>query len=99
MVSYSWLEGFVKASMVEAERRDPQSARWLREAGGILLFGSFGTEAYLRPDGSVWYHETEDWGAQSPAYAWREAEGKDRLGALVLGSRRIPKLRRLLPER
>jgi hypothetical protein len=71
----------------------------MEEAGGVLLYGTIGGAAYLRPDGSVWLHWAVDWVNDSEQYEWREAAGDDRWGALVLGARRIPELRRLLPVR
>jgi hypothetical protein len=77
----------------------PKSADWLREAGGMLLYGSIGSEAYLRPDGTVWYYSAVDWVNDPDKYVWHQGHGNERWAALVLGSRRIPELEELLPVR
>ena len=94
-----WLAECVRTKMAAAIRERPESADWLREAGGISLFSTIGAEAYLRPDGSVWYYEAVDWVNDAEKYEWREGRGNDRWVALTLGSKRIPELRRLLPTR
>jgi hypothetical protein len=94
-----WLPQFVTSRMAEAERARPESAAWLREAGGITLFGTIGGEAYLRPDGTVWYHWVVDWTNEPDRYEWREGRGNERWAALVLGARRMPELKELLPAR
>jgi hypothetical protein len=93
-----WLPAFMAARTAAAEREHPERAKWLKEAGGITLFGTIGAEAYLRPDGSVWYYRAVDW-ANSDEYEWREARGNERWAALVLGSKRMPELKKLLPQR
>ena len=85
--------------MAAAIREEPKSAEWISEAGGVLLFGTIGSEAFLRPDGSVWYHEVVNWPSDPEKYEWREGRGNDRWAALVLGSKRMPELRKLLPQR
>ena len=95
----AWLPEYVRSRVAEAERERPESAQWLREAGGMLLFSTIGGEAYLRPDGTVWYYWAVDWANDPDNYEWREAHGNERWVALVLGSRRLPELGRLLPSR
>jgi len=95
----TWLTEFVKSRMAAAEREHPESARWIREAGGISLFGTIGGEAYLRPDGTVWYYWAADWTNDPDRYEWREGRGNERWAALVLGSKRMPELKQLLPIR
>ena len=97
-----WIERLYKAQLSEVERTDPGLAASIREAGGVLLFGTVGSEGYLRPDGTVWLNEAENWTAPSSEdvrYSWRQAEGKDRWSALTLGSRRLPEVAQLLPAR
>ena len=93
-----WLPAFVTSRMAVAEREHPQSAEWIKEAGGITLFATIGAEAFLRPDGSVWYYQAVDW-VNSDECEWREGQGNDRWAALVLGSKRMPELKELLPRR
>ena len=95
----AWVAEFVQARMAQSARERPESAVWIREAGGISLFETIGAEAYLRPDGSVWYYEAVDWVKDPDKYQWREGRGNDRWAALVLGTKRIPELKALLPLR
>lgn len=87
--------------MAEQAARDPQFARDVTEAHGMLLYGTIGHAAYLRADGSVWFHvaalslDTED----DEEYEWQVAAGTDRLRALLMGTRRYPELLELLPTR
>jgi hypothetical protein len=99
MMIPDWLPEFVRSAMARAVREQPQLAPWLHEAGGIPLFGTIGAEAFLRPDGSVWYYEAVDWVNDPDKYEWREGIGNDRWAAIVLGCRRIPQLKALLPVR
>ena len=94
-----WLAAFVHQRIEEVAREAPHLRAAMDEAGGILLFGTIGGEAFLRPDGSVWYHWAVDWVHDPEHYEWSEATGKDRWGALVLGARRMPELKQLLPRR
>lgn len=95
----AWLAEFVETRMAAAIRDQPDRAAWIRETGGILLFGTIGAEAYLRLDGSVWYYRAVDWVNDPDRYEWREGRGNDRWIALVLGSKRMPELQSLLPVR
>lgn len=96
---YSWIERLYQGQLTYFEQRNPSHARWLREAGGLLLFGTIGSDAVLRPDGSVWIRGADNWDAPSPNWEWREARGVERWGALVLGAERVPEIAQLLPER
>lgn len=79
---------------------DPRLASYLREVGGLRLYLTLGSEGFLRPDGSVWIHEHENWGEpEPPKYIWRRATGMDRIGSLVLGAEKFAEVRRLLPQR
>jgi len=51
-----WLPGFVQAHRVAEVLRRPESAQWLDESKGMCLYGTIGHDAYLRPDGSVWFY-------------------------------------------
>lgn len=63
----------------------------------MLLFGTIGAEAYLRPDGSVRiYH---DFGEGREEWGWKEASDIERMQAIVIASERHPELRRLIPIR
>jgi hypothetical protein len=96
---HSWIERLYQAQLTYFDQRNPSQARWLREAGGFLLFGTIGSEAVLRPDGSVWICAADNWDDPSPNWEWHEARGVDRWGALVLGAERVPEVAQLLPER
>jgi len=97
----AWLPAFVQERMAEQAARDPQFAQDVAAAQGMLLYGTIGHAAYLRDDGSVWFHvaalslDTED----DEEYEWQVATGTDRLRALQMGARRYPELLELLPQR
>jgi len=50
------------------------------QSGGVFLWGTLGTEAALRPDGSVWLGEAPI-GEDGPVQ-WRRATEQERLGLL-----------------
>jgi len=93
-----WLPDFVHQQMREEIARAPNNANWIDESGGMTLYGTIGHSATLRPDGSVWINASD----QQPGpivFRWHEAKYKERLGALVLGSKKFPRLKALLPPR
>jgi len=98
MTTPPWLPEYVQARMAEAIRKDPTVAKELDEAGGICLFYQIGSDVYLRPDGSVWFREYDQDSPEEDCN-WREAQGNARWGALVVGSKRMPELKALLPVR
>ena len=91
-----WLSTFVLSRMSDAARAGPRAEAWVNESGGMILYGSIGVEAVLRPDGSVWLYELEELDQEG---TWRQATDNERMGALVIGARRIPEIRRLIPAR
>jgi len=93
-----WLPQMVRASLVANKLRG-ESDEWLEESNGMLLYGTIGHAAYLRADGSVWFHAPVDQIREPDKYEWREAAPLERLGAINLGSKRHPELRELLPDR
>ncbi len=96
----NWIDRLREAQLGELDRRDPGLAEYVRQSGGVRLYGTIGSEGFLRPDGSVWIYEAENWAAQEEVRGvWREATREERWAALVLGSARLPEVARLLPER
>jgi len=95
----SWLPPFVQDRMATEVARGPQFARAVTEAGGMLLYGTIGHEAYLRPDGSVWFHRAVDWTNDPDTYEYRQAVRIERWGALLIATKRYPELLELLPTR
>ncbi len=95
----SWLPVFVQDRMATEAARGLQFARAVTEAGGMLLYGTIGHEAYLRPDGSVWYHRAIDWINDPDTYEWQQADRIERWGALLIATKRYPELLELLPAR
>src|SRR5262249_35227100 len=83
--------------MAEAIRANPECAGELHEAGGARLFSQVGSDVYLRADGAVWFRQ-HDFNDPSKV-EWHEAKDNERLAALVVGSRRMPELKALLPVR
>ena len=94
-----WLPEYVQKKMAELVAASPQLRASLEDAGGVLLYSNVGIESYLRPDGTVWMHHAPDWTNRPDHYEWREARGNERWAALVVGTRRMPELKRLLPRR
>ena len=93
-----WLRGFVEERMAHEAEESEQARAWTATAGGMLLYGTIGHEAYLRSDGSVWiYHDRG--GEAVNEWVWSQATGVERIGSLVIASERISELRRLLPTR
>ena len=95
----SWLPSFIQERMATEAARGPQFARAVTEAGGMFLYGTIGHEAYLRPDGSVWYHRAVDWTNDPDTHEWRQADRIERWGALFMATKRYPELLELLPTR
>ena len=91
-----WLPEYVQTQMDLLGRDHPHMAADMREAGGVLLYGTVGHAAYLRPDGSVWLEVDR---ASSTGPELLRADPTHRIAALVLGARRMPELRQLLPAR
>jgi hypothetical protein len=92
-----WLSELVRGRMAAEAAADPAARAWLDDAGGITLYGTIGHDAVLRPDGSVWlYHDDND---PRGEWNWRQASDRERMGALVIASERIPELRRAIPSR
>lgn len=94
----AWLPETVKASLV-AEHLRGVSPEWLREANGLLLYGTIGHSPYLREDGSVWFHSPVDRLRNPDAWEWQQATPLQRLGAINLGTERDARLKGLLPTR
>jgi hypothetical protein len=65
----------------------------------MLLFGTMGYASYLRPDGSVWVQEDEDWTGPQPQLTWREAGTQEAAGAIRRAALRLPTLAPVLPTR
>ena len=85
--------------MAEESARGEDAARGVSEAGGMALFGTIGSGGYLRPDGSVWIYDTDDWTAEALVWRWRRATSREALGAIKVAAERIPELAALLPGR
>ena len=84
----------------EAEYRDwlPDRAAWLRELDAVYLYGTIGSQAILRADGTVRLWVAEQW-PQSEVETERDASPAERIAALVIGGATYPVLRELLPAR
>ena len=48
-----WLREFVERHMAAQISEDPSVVPLLKEAGGMLLYGTIGATVFLRPDGST----------------------------------------------
>jgi hypothetical protein len=79
---------------------NPQLAALLRSLDAIYLFGTFGFEAVMRPDGSVLVSVDEHWGEpDAPEPPWRPATREERLLSIAVASERWPEIASLLPQR
>lgn len=67
-----------------------------RDRKAVLVDGSMGYGCYVSPDGDV-YMETYDIGSEEPPVIDRSRRAQ--IAALILGSRTLPKLAELLPNR
>ena len=93
-----WFDELRRAQLAGLEPVNPEMAAWLRELGALYLYGTIGSEAVLLPDGRVRIWNADQW-PESDAYTERDATPLERIGSIVLGARRLPQLRALLPER
>jgi hypothetical protein len=93
-----WFDELRRAQLEELEPVNPQMAAWLRELGALYLYGTIGSEAVLLPDGRMRIWNADRW-PESGAYTERDARPLERIGSLVLGARKRPQLRELLPTR
>ena len=95
-----WLPEYVLNRMeAELATKSVQEQAWLKEQNGIMLYGTIGHQAVLRPDGAVWFYVDVSRPNSPEQYEWQLGEGLERIGALVLGTERFPELAALLPER
>ena len=94
----NWIDQLYRAALATADSSTSDAA-WLRQAGGIPLYGTIGSEAALRPDGSVWTYGADNPLTPDAGSSWREATGPERWGALTLGVARYPEVAQLLPKR
>jgi hypothetical protein len=67
----------------------------------MYLYGSIGVDTALTAAGEVWVgeYETDVPAAATSSVRWRRAEGVERLGVIVIGTRRFAELGGLLPRR
>jgi hypothetical protein len=67
----------------------------------IYLYGSIGVETVLTSRGDVYVgeYDIETFDSAAQSIKWRQAEGTERVGYLVLGARRFAELRAVLPTR
>jgi hypothetical protein len=99
-MSARWTEELYAEQQRTLARQNPSFAEWARTAGGVLLCATIGCAGFLRPDGSVWVNEVENWGSpEEPREVWREALVPERWQWLVLGRRHYPAVGQLLPQR
>ena len=70
-------------------------------AQAMYLYGSIGVDTALASTGQVFVSEYELDPSDGPAQpvSWREAQGLERVGFIVLGARRFAQLHALLPAR
>lgn len=94
-----WIQELYAEQQSILARQNPDLAEWARTAGGMLLCATIGSAGFLRPDGSVWVNEIENWGLlEEPREIWREALAPERWGWLVLAAHRYPAVAQLLPS-
>src|SRR5713101_5729794 len=93
----SWLTELVTRRITEDARTRPWLAAIGGQVGGAFLWGTIGTEAVLKADGSVWLRQAP-LGTNNFA-PWREANPQQRLGLITDASRNWAEIRRLLPPK
>lgn len=95
--------GWLAAWMAEELRSGAAQPLDLRHGPGdaMYVYGSLGVDVALTSKGAVWVKEYDlDTVAETTsAVEWRHAEKLERIGYLVIASRRFPTLRHLLPAR
>ena len=84
----------IQARLDEAKKLYPAALSSDRKA--LLVDGSIGYGCYVSPDGDV-YMETYDIGSDEPPVIDRSRLAQ--IAVLILGSRTMPKLAELLPQR
>ena len=67
--------------------------------GGMMLWGSIGSAAYLLPDGTVVFEEAVDWAGGSKEYRLRPATVQEAAGSFKAALARYPELSYLVPVR
>ena len=92
------VDGYVRAKL-ESLRGLAGGTHEVDRVGGILLYGTIGFAAYLRPDGSVIFEEAVDWAGGSNEYQLRTATAQEAAGAIHAAIVRLPELTSLLPVR
>jgi hypothetical protein len=93
-----WFDEIRRTQLARFDRINPPVAAWLRESGGIYLYGTIGSEAILLPSGAVRMSRADQW-PESDVQTEREATTEERIAALVLGAEKWPQIAELLPAR
>ena len=97
---HEWYDRVRSAQWRALERSDPERVRWLRSFDALHLYGTIGSEAVLRSDGTVWIASDDHWDDPTGAAPeWRVADKRERTSALVIAGERMPEVRSLLPTR
>ena len=91
------------AWMADQLRSGAAQPRDLRQVQGdaMYVYASIGVDAALTSAGAVWVREydLDSVAETTAAVEWRPADKLERIGYLVIATRRFPTLRRLLPSR
>jgi hypothetical protein len=93
-----WFDDVQRANLAALAKVNPHMATKLRAMDGLYLYGTIGSEAALLRDGTVRVWSADQW-PESEEYTERDATATERTAAIVLGSKKWPQLRELLPER
>ena len=93
-----WFDDLQRAQLEGLRRSNPTMAAWIANLDALYLYGTIGSEAVLLRNGIVRIWRADDW-PESDAVSERDATAAERIGALVLGARRMPALAALLPTR
>src|SRR5690348_9380333 len=89
MPAPEWLEKYVWEGMARDEARYGRTP-YIEARAGITIWGTLGSEAALRPDGSIWvFHEEEG--------RWRPASAQEAAGVVKDAVKHHPILAPLLP--
>jgi hypothetical protein len=93
-----WFDEVQRANLAALAKVNPHMASRLRSIDALYLYGTIGSEAALLRDGTVRVWSADRW-PNSEEYTERNASSSERVSALVLGAKKWPELRELLPSR
>lgn len=91
----AWMERQIELGSAQRAEVSPLAG------DAVYLYGSLGVESALTSTGEVYVgdYDFEHFESAAQSIRWRQAQGLERVGFIVLGARRFAELRALLPVR